>query len=460
MAEIKYIPVSKLWGHPDNPRKDLGDVTELAESIKVNGVLQNLTVVPLIGEITKKWDGESYRVIIGHRRLAAAKLAGLEELPCVVVEMSEREQLSTMLTENMQRSDLTVYEQAQGFQMMLDMGDTVEDIAEKSGFSVTTVRRRVKLLELDKDKFKKSEERGVSLFEYMELEKLKSPERKNEMLDYIGTENFKYKLKQAMRGMHPWSCASIPGRGGKRIHKKIRGALRNDPKGTKYAAELDVAQYYPSISGKRLIWALARKIKDKRFLRTVYSIIESCGGGLAIGYYICQWLANFYLESLDQYIMTLPGVKYMTRYMDNITLLGPNKKQLHKARKLIAAFMQQRLGLSMKANWQIYPTAKRMVSAVGYRFSRTHVILRKRNFLRFTRQCRRVKKRLDAGKPIMFAQASGLLSRAGQLKHCNSHTIRVKYIDPIGVKHLKEVVRNESKRRQRAQQRFLAGGAA
>ncbi len=263
-----------------------------------------------------------------------------------------------------------------------------------------------------------------------------------------------------MRGMHPWSCASIPGRGGKRIHKKIRGALRNDPKGTKYAAELDVAQYYPSISGKRLIWALARKIKDKRFLRTVYAIIESCGGGLAIGYYICQWLANFYLEPLDRYIMTLPGVKYMTRYMDNITLLGPNKKQLHKARKMIAAFMQQRLGLSMKANWQIYPTAKRMVSAVGYRFSRTHVILRKRNFLRFTRQCRRVKKRLDAGKPIMFAQASGLLSRAGQLKHCNSQKIREKYIDPIGVRNLKEVVRNESKRRQRAQQRFLAGGAA
>ena len=119
MAEIKYIPVKKLWPHPDNPRKDVGDVTELAESIKANGVLQNLTVVPLIGEITKKRDGESYRVIIGHRRLAAAKLAGLEELPCVVVEMSEREQLSTMLTENMQRSDLTVYEQAQGFQMML-----------------------------------------------------------------------------------------------------------------------------------------------------------------------------------------------------------------------------------------------------------------------------------------------------------------------------------------------------
>lgn len=263
-----------------------------------------------------------------------------------------------------------------------------------------------------------------------------------------------------MRGMHHWSCASIPGRGGKRVHDHIKSILRNDPKGTKYAAELDVAQYYPSISIKRLIWALARKIKDKKFLRMVYSVLESCDGGLAIGYYICQWLANYYLEPLDRYIMSLPGVKYMTRYMDNITIFGPNKKQLHKARKLIAAYMRDQLGLSMKGNWQIYPTAKRMVSAVGYRFARTHIILRKRNFLRFTRQCRRAKKRLDAGKPVAFAQASGLLSRIGQLKHCDSHKIRTKYVDPIGVKNLKEVVRHESKRRSASQQRLCAGGAA
>ena len=179
--------------------------------------------------------------------------------------------------------------------------------------------------------------------------------------------------------------------------------------------------------------------------------------------------------------MTLPGVKYMTRYMDNITLRGPNKKQLHKARKLIEAFMQRRLGLRMKENWQIYRTTftaavakrhslmdarkqrlrrPRMVSAVGYRFSHTHIILRKRNFLRFARQCRRVKKRMDAQKPISFRQASGLLSRIGQLRHCDSHNIRVKYVDPIGVKNLKEVVRDESKRRRAAQQRLYAGGAA
>lgn len=161
-GKMVYLPIEKLIAHPDNPRKELGDLTELADSIKENGVLQNLTVVPRIGEISGQPTG-TYTVVIGHRRLAASKLAGLKELPCVVSDMTLRDQVRTMLMENIQRADLTVYEQAQGFQMMLDMGDSVDDIARKSGFSTTTVRRRVKLLELDQEKFKKSEERGVSL---------------------------------------------------------------------------------------------------------------------------------------------------------------------------------------------------------------------------------------------------------------------------------------------------------
>jgi ParB family chromosome partitioning protein len=108
-SKLQMIQVEKLYPHPDNPRKVIGDVTELAESIKANGILQNLTVVPNNDD----WDDKSdFTVVIGHRRLAAAKQAGLTELPCAVVEMTEKEQLSTMLTENMQRSDLTVYEEA------------------------------------------------------------------------------------------------------------------------------------------------------------------------------------------------------------------------------------------------------------------------------------------------------------------------------------------------------------
>ena len=69
--KITYISIDKLIPHPQNPRKELGDLTELADSIKANGVYQNLTVVE---------DGDdTYKIIIGHRRHAAAKIAGLTE---------------------------------------------------------------------------------------------------------------------------------------------------------------------------------------------------------------------------------------------------------------------------------------------------------------------------------------------------------------------------------------------
>ena len=225
-GSLVLLPVDRLRPHPDNPRKDLGDIQELADSIKVNGVLQNLTVVSL-KSVSEEWsalekqyqehpteelrtrmnriaarqphDGEGlYRVIIGHRRLAAAKLAGLTEVPCVVTMMTDKEQLQTMLMENMQRTDLTIYEQAQGFQLMLDLGSTVDEIAEKSGFSKTTVRRRVKLLDLDADKFKKSEARGATIQDYLELDKIESIELKNKVLDAIGTANFRDVLKRTI----------------------------------------------------------------------------------------------------------------------------------------------------------------------------------------------------------------------------------------------------------------------
>jgi len=252
------------------------------------------------------------------------------------------------------------------------------------------------------------------------------------------------------RGMYHWSCASIPGRGTAYAQKYVKRIIRRDVKGTKYVLKIDIKKFYPSVNIKKLIWALARKIKDKKFLKLIYEILETCSHGIAIGFYICQWFANYYLETLDHYILTLPGVKYMVRYMDDIVIFGPNKKKLHKARQLIAKFMEEKLGLQMKENWQVWPLNSRMLDFVGYRFSRQHTIMRKRNFLRFTRQCRRIQKQLATGKKISFKQAASLLSRAGQLKHCNSYKIRSKYLDPIGIKNLKEVVRSESKRRQRA----------
>jgi ParB family chromosome partitioning protein len=187
------LSVEVLFPHPENPRKDIGDVTELAESIKARGIMQNLTVVPKID------GGEGYTVIIGHRRLTAAKAAGISEVPCVITEMSEKEQLATMLLENMQRSDLTVYEQARGFQLMIDLGESVADIAEKTGFSQATVRRRVKMAELDEDKLKEVSQRQLSLDDFDKLAKISDIKKRNEVLEYIGTNNFDSYVNKAVK---------------------------------------------------------------------------------------------------------------------------------------------------------------------------------------------------------------------------------------------------------------------
>lgn len=208
MAEITYIPIEQLRPHPLNPRKDLGDLTELAESIKGNGILQNLTVVPIacVPKLTGRdygvedpKDNDLYVVVIGHRRLAAAKMAGEETVPCSIVLMSQGQQQETMLIENMQRSDLTVYEQAQGFQMMLDMGHSVQTIVNRTGFSETTVRRRLKMAELDQKKLKEVSTRQISLMDFDRLSQIEDLDRRNECLDKIGTNDFDAAVQKAVK---------------------------------------------------------------------------------------------------------------------------------------------------------------------------------------------------------------------------------------------------------------------
>jgi ParB family chromosome partitioning protein len=185
------IPIEKLHPHPKNPRMDEGDVTELAASIKSLGLHHNLVVV-------ETEPGEAYTIVAGHRRLKAAKLLNLAYLPCLVSDMGEREQMASMMSENVHRSALSPYEEGRGFQMMLDLGDTQKSISELTGLSATTVRSRVKLLELDADKFKASSERGATLSDYAALNDIEDVAERNKLLDVIGTENFKYRMIQAV----------------------------------------------------------------------------------------------------------------------------------------------------------------------------------------------------------------------------------------------------------------------
>lgn len=172
------IPTEKIHPHPQNPRKSIKNVDELADSLKKNGIMQNLTVVP-------KEDAKGeYLVLIGHRRLEACKKAGITEVPCRIIKgLTLEEQVGRMLEENMQRDDLEIWEQAQGFQMMLDLGSTEEELVEKTGFSKQTIRHRLNLAKLDGEELKsKDESIQLTLKELYELEKVKNIDDRNEIL--------------------------------------------------------------------------------------------------------------------------------------------------------------------------------------------------------------------------------------------------------------------------------------
>jgi ParB family chromosome partitioning protein len=113
--------------------------------------------------------------------------------------MSEKEQLATMMLENMQRSDLTFYEQAQGFQLMMDLGETVESISEKTGLSKSTVRNRVKIAKYDKEIMRKASERQPTMEQYMKLGLIEDVEKANYVAGFLGTKDFDNEVGKAVK---------------------------------------------------------------------------------------------------------------------------------------------------------------------------------------------------------------------------------------------------------------------
>ena len=212
-TRIKMLPIGQLENHPDNPRKDVGDVTELAASIKHSGIMQNLTVVP---------HRDGYRVVIGHRRLAAAKAAGLTKLPCVISDMNYKEQCSVMLAENMQRRDLTVAEQAQGVQLLLNLGESVDDIAQKTGFSVSTVKKRAKIASLPVEELRQAEIRGATLEEYVKITQIEDEGERKICLNAAGTRDSAWTIGAALKRQNQKKYLPLMRAEAKKIASKMK----------------------------------------------------------------------------------------------------------------------------------------------------------------------------------------------------------------------------------------------
>ena len=129
----RLIALDLLDPNPEQPRVEIGDLTELAASIKEKGVLEPLLVKP--SRATGRW-----MIIAGERRWRASKAAGLREVPCIEMDVDEKSVAEIALIENMQRKDLTAWEEADGLLALCEkFGYTHDDVAKKVGKSRTTV---------------------------------------------------------------------------------------------------------------------------------------------------------------------------------------------------------------------------------------------------------------------------------------------------------------------------------
>ena len=129
----KIIPINQIEPNPEQPRVEIGDLTELSSSIKQKGVLEPLLVKPV--RETGTW-----MIIAGERRWRAANLAGLTEVPCIELDLDEKSIAEIALIENLQRKDLTLWEEADGLAALAaTFGYTHDEIAKKISKSRTTV---------------------------------------------------------------------------------------------------------------------------------------------------------------------------------------------------------------------------------------------------------------------------------------------------------------------------------
>ena len=171
---LRRIRISEIVRNPNQPRRyfDPEAIATLAESIRQYGVLNPLTV--------RRTANGGYELVAGERRLRAAKIAGLREIPCLVVEADGERSALMALVENLQREDMNVFEQAEGIQRLIQVyGLTQEEASNRLGCAQSTVANKLRLLRLSSEQRARITEAGLSERHARALLRLEDEEQRN-----------------------------------------------------------------------------------------------------------------------------------------------------------------------------------------------------------------------------------------------------------------------------------------
>lgn len=176
---LTYLPVGCIVSSPVQPRKNFEEdsLSELSESIKEFGILNPLTVRMRNGR---------YELVAGERRLKAAKLAGLQEVPCLLLDVNLEEASLIALIENLQRKDLDFLEEANGISQLIKLfGMSQEEAARRIGKSQSAVANKLRLLRLPDDVQKALLENGLTERHGRALLRLPTTDKQRAALEYI-----------------------------------------------------------------------------------------------------------------------------------------------------------------------------------------------------------------------------------------------------------------------------------
>lgn len=229
----------------------------------------------------------------------------------------------------------------------------------------------------------------------------------------------------------------------KNLHNWLRIVSKKQEKW--YYLKLDISKYFYRVDHKRLINIVAKKIKDKRVLRLLWTIIKSESTkfglptaasltetdvrlddrGMPIGNLTSQMFANIYLNELDQFVKNELKIHYFTRYMDDFIILHEDKKYLHQVKNEIERFLNEELRLDLNNKTAIRPITLG-VEFVGFKIWNTHIKIKKQTSQKIKKNLKRVQKQYNAGNMTLDKVRSTLFSYLGMLQHCNSHRLKTK----------------------------------
>lgn len=256
--------------------------------------------------------------------------------------------------------------------------------------------------------------------------------------------------KHLMKGVYEHTYAAIKGRGQHKAKSYIERYIQKHPGDVKYYLKMDIRQYFPSVPQDKVIAMLAKQIKDTRTIELVRMILQASDHGIPLGYYISQWLANFYLRDFDHRIKAEVRRSLYIRWMDDMVIFGSSKRKLRRYKEYIENELKS-LGLELKGNWKIvrfdYAGGGCFLDFMGFRFYRSKTTLRRSIYMKMCRKALRISKK---EKPSVY-EIRQFMSYLGWMKHSDTYDAYKQYIKPIiSIQQMKRRISRYDKNRANA----------